>query len=92
MCFESLILHFLGSIVYLKVMGRSIVVINDAKYAFDMLAMKSRYFSDRPKFVMGIAIDFERESNKYRRNSVSMVLRSRGRQRQSLKQCFASEA
>ncbi len=29
------------------------VVINDAKYAFDMLAMKSRYFSDRPKFVMG---------------------------------------
>ncbi|KAF4599789.1 hypothetical protein EYR40_006891 [Pleurotus pulmonarius] len=45
--------HQYGSIVYLKVMGRSIVVINDAKYAFDMLAMKGRYFSDRPKFVMG---------------------------------------
>lgn len=48
-----LILRFLGSVVYLKVMGRSIFIINDAKYAFDMLAMKSRCFGDRPKFVMG---------------------------------------
>lgn len=41
-----------GGIVYLEVMGSPIIILNDAKHAFDMLATKSRNYSDRPKFMM----------------------------------------
>lgn len=41
-----------GGIVYLNALGRSIIILNDAKYAFDMLAKKSRNYSDRPKLMM----------------------------------------
>lgn len=33
-------------------MGSPIIILNDAKHAFDMLATKSRNYSDRPKFMM----------------------------------------
>ncbi|KAL4267769.1 cytochrome P450 family protein [Pleurotus pulmonarius] len=41
-----------GGIVYLEVMGSPIIILNDAKHAFNMLATKSRNYSDRPKFIM----------------------------------------
>ncbi|KAJ7251135.1 cytochrome P450 [Mycena haematopus] len=39
-------------LVYLNAFGKSIVVINDAKYAFDILDKKSRFSGERPTLVM----------------------------------------
>ncbi|TFK43947.1 cytochrome P450 [Crucibulum laeve] len=41
-----------GGIVYLNVLGNSIVILNDSKYALDMLDKKSRIYSDRPTLTM----------------------------------------
>ncbi|KAF7369020.1 Cytochrome P450 [Mycena venus] len=37
----------------LRVLGKSIIVLNDADYAIDMLDKKSRIYSNRPNLVMG---------------------------------------
>ncbi|KAH7890618.1 cytochrome P450 [Phlebopus sp. FC_14] len=41
-----------GGIVYLKALGSSIIILNDAKYALDMLDKKGRKYSDRPTLTM----------------------------------------
>ncbi|KAF8184106.1 cytochrome P450 [Mycena galopus ATCC 62051] len=41
-----------GGLVYLNVLGTSMVVINDPKYAFDILDKKSRISSEKPTLVM----------------------------------------
>lgn len=51
-CSPLILDTLLGGIVYLNALGRSIIILNDAKYAFDMLAKKSRNYSDRPKLMM----------------------------------------
>jgi hypothetical protein len=38
--------------VYLNALGQPIVILNDAKYAFDILDKKSRISSERPILVM----------------------------------------
>ncbi|KAJ7493305.1 cytochrome P450 [Mycena galericulata] len=42
-----------GPIVHLRVFGKSIIVLNDVKYATDMLDKKSRIYSNRPTLIMG---------------------------------------
>ncbi|KAJ7639248.1 cytochrome P450 [Roridomyces roridus] len=42
-----------GPIVHLSVFGKHIIVLNDLKYATDMLDKKSRIYSNRPRLVMG---------------------------------------
>ncbi|THH13653.1 hypothetical protein EW146_g6595 [Bondarzewia mesenterica] len=41
-----------GGIVHVSALGKSIIVLNDAQYAIDMLDKKSRLYSDRPTLVM----------------------------------------
>ncbi|KAF8989705.1 cytochrome P450 [Cyathus striatus] len=41
-----------GGIVYLNALGSSIIILNDPKYATEMLDKKSKIYSDRPKLVM----------------------------------------
>ncbi|KIJ65809.1 hypothetical protein HYDPIDRAFT_109838 [Hydnomerulius pinastri MD-312] len=41
-----------GGIVYLNALGNSIIILNDAKYALDMLDKKGRKYSDRPTLIM----------------------------------------
>ncbi|KAF9464583.1 cytochrome P450 [Collybia nuda] len=41
-----------GGILYLNAFGKSIVVLNDVNYAFDILDKKSRIYNDRPKMMM----------------------------------------
>ncbi|KAK7449253.1 hypothetical protein VKT23_013398 [Stygiomarasmius scandens] len=41
-----------GGITYLTVLGKHIIVLNDPKYATEMLDKKSRIYSDRPVLVM----------------------------------------
>lgn len=43
---------YTGGIVRVKAFGDNIVVLNDAKYAIDMLEKKSRIYSDRPKLML----------------------------------------
>lgn len=38
--------------MHVSALGKSIVVLNDVNYAFDMLDKKSRLYSDRPTLVM----------------------------------------
>ncbi|KAJ7665191.1 cytochrome P450 [Mycena polygramma] len=42
-----------GPIVHVKVLGTTIIVLNDLEYATDMLEKKSRIYSNRPTLVMG---------------------------------------
>ncbi|KAJ7639244.1 cytochrome P450 [Roridomyces roridus] len=42
-----------GPIVHLSVFGKHIIVLNDLKYAIDILDKKSRIYSNRPKLIMG---------------------------------------
>ncbi|KAJ6623187.1 cytochrome P450 [Mycena sp. CBHHK59/15] len=42
-----------GPIVHLRVLGQSIIVLNDVNYAAEMLDKKSRIYSNRPNLVMG---------------------------------------
>ncbi|KAJ7639239.1 cytochrome P450 [Roridomyces roridus] len=42
-----------GPIVHLSVFGKHIIVLNDLKYAIDILDKKSRIYSNRPTLVMG---------------------------------------
>ncbi|KAJ7708760.1 hypothetical protein B0H17DRAFT_364537 [Mycena rosella] len=42
-----------GPIVHRRILGRSIIILNDVNYAIDMLDRKSRIYSNRPDFVMG---------------------------------------
>ncbi|KAF7356974.1 Cytochrome P450 monooxygenase 110 [Mycena venus] len=42
-----------GPIVHLRILGKSIMVLNDVSYAIDMLDKKSRIYSNRPNLVMG---------------------------------------
>ncbi|KAI0696993.1 cytochrome P450 [Cerioporus squamosus] len=42
-----------GGVIYLNVLGQSIVVLNDPKQAAEMLDKKGLLYSDRPKLVMG---------------------------------------
>lgn len=41
-----------GSVVYLSIFGRSIIVLNSAKAAFDLLDKRSSIYSDRPRLIM----------------------------------------
>ncbi|KAJ6482515.1 cytochrome P450 [Mycena sanguinolenta] len=41
-----------GGLVYLNALGKSLMIINDAKYAVDILDKKARSSSDRPTLVM----------------------------------------
>ena len=43
---------YAGGIVHINVLGNSIIILNDAKHAIDMLAKKSRIYSDRPTLMM----------------------------------------
>ncbi|KAJ7708771.1 cytochrome P450 [Mycena rosella] len=42
-----------GPIVHLRILGKSIIILNDVNYAIDMLDKKSRVYSNRPNLVMG---------------------------------------
>ncbi|KAI0723229.1 cytochrome P450 [Earliella scabrosa] len=42
-----------GGIVHVSALGQSIVILNDPKYAVEMLDKKGLLYSDRPKLVMG---------------------------------------
>lgn len=41
-----------GGIVHVSALGQSIIVLNDAQYALDMLDKKGRLYSDRPTLMM----------------------------------------
>ncbi|KAH9841049.1 cytochrome P450 [Rhodofomes roseus] len=41
-----------GGIIHVSVLGQSIIVLNDARYAIDMLDRKGALYSDRPTLVM----------------------------------------
>ncbi|TFK45362.1 cytochrome P450 [Heliocybe sulcata] len=41
-----------GPIVYVSAFGQSIIVLNDSRYAIDMLNKKSRIYNGRPKLIM----------------------------------------
>lgn len=66
-----------GPIVYLDILGKSIVILNDVQYAFDILDRKGRQYSDRPVLVMGgqmvgwdqgpALIQFGKQWSEYRR-------------------------
>ena len=43
---------FLGGITHAKVLGLHFVILNEAKYATEMLERKGKIYSDRPKFTM----------------------------------------
>ncbi|KAJ7626299.1 cytochrome P450 [Mycena polygramma] len=42
-----------GPIVHLRILGKSIIIINDLNYAIDLLDKKGRIYSNRPALVMG---------------------------------------
>ena len=42
-----------GGIVHVSALGQSIIILNDPKYAVEMLDKKGLLYSDRPKLVMG---------------------------------------
>ncbi|KAJ6478496.1 cytochrome P450 [Mycena vitilis] len=42
-----------GPIVHLRILGKSIIILNDLNYAIDMLDKKGRIYSNRPAIVMG---------------------------------------
>ena len=41
-----------GDLIYMDIMGQSVVVINSLKIANDLLDKRSNIYSDRPKIVM----------------------------------------
>ncbi|GJJ15250.1 hypothetical protein Clacol_009526 [Clathrus columnatus] len=41
-----------GPIVHINVLGNHLIILNDAKYATEMLDSKSRLYSGRPSFIM----------------------------------------
>ena len=43
----------IGGIVHVSALGQNIVILNDPKYAIDMLDKKSLLYSDRPTLIMG---------------------------------------
>ncbi|THU98501.1 cytochrome P450 [Dendrothele bispora CBS 962.96] len=66
-----------GGITYLTALGKHIIVLNDPKYATEMLDKKSRIYSDRPTLVMAgqlvgwdkgpALIPFSQQWSEYRR-------------------------
>ncbi|KAI0723231.1 cytochrome P450 [Earliella scabrosa] len=42
-----------GGIVHVSALGQNIIILNDPKYAIDMLDKKSLLYSDRPTLIMG---------------------------------------
>ena len=42
----------IGDVIYFNALGRSIVVLNSAEAAVDLLEKRSSIYSDRPPFVM----------------------------------------
>jgi hypothetical protein len=49
----STTLSFLGDVVSLTIFGRTLVILNSAKAAFDLLHKRSSIYSDRPYMAMG---------------------------------------
>lgn len=45
-----------GDVVYLSVLGRSIIVLNSQKAAADLLGRRARNYSDRPRFIVASEI------------------------------------
>jgi len=41
-----------GDVIYFNALGRSIIVLNSAQAAIDLLDKRSSIYSDRPRFVM----------------------------------------
>ena len=42
--------------MHVRALGRSIIILNDAQYAIDMLEKKSLLYSDRPSLVVGVQL------------------------------------
>lgn len=47
-----IMLIFVGPIIYLKVLGQPIIVLNNLKMAADILDRRARMTSDRPEFIV----------------------------------------
>ncbi|KAI9464785.1 cytochrome P450 [Russula earlei] len=45
-----------GDVVYLRVLGRSVIVLNSQKAAADLLGRRARNYSDRPRFIVASEI------------------------------------
>ena len=62
-CFSSRSLLFTsepwtvtGDVVYLSVLGRSMIVLNSQKAAADLLGRRASNYSDRPRFIVASEI------------------------------------
>jgi hypothetical protein len=45
-----------GDVVYLNVLGRSIIILNSQKAAADLLGRRAKIYSDRPRFIVAAEI------------------------------------